>query len=55
MTKRADARQPAFEEVGARVSADAHREALKATQDEAIADVVSGYDIEISDALRGAP
>ena len=55
VTKRADARQPTFEEVGARVSADAHRAALKATQDEAIADVVSGYDIKISDTLRGAP
>ena len=55
VTKRAEARQPEFAEVRSRVTADANREALKAAQDEAIGDVVAGYDIDISDALRGAP
>lgn len=55
VTKRAAERQPSFDEVRGRVAADARREALKAAQDEAIAEVVAGYDIEVSDALRDAP
>ncbi|MDF1687101.1 MAG: peptidylprolyl isomerase [Parvibaculaceae bacterium] len=55
MTKRTEARQPTFEEVGARVSADANRQALRDAQEEAIADVVAGYDVEIDETLRGAP
>lgn len=55
VTKRAAERQPSFDEVRGRVAADARREALKAAQDEAIAEVVAGYDVEVSDALRDAP
>ena len=55
MTKRTEARQPTFEEVGAGVSADANRQALRDAQEEAIADVVAGYDVEIDETLRGAP
>ena len=55
VTKRAAERQPSFDEVRGRVAADARREALRAAQDEAIAEVVAGYDVEVSDALRDAP